>query len=372
VVVEGAELADRWSPERGDVLRIFVRRSRDATYLTGDPARELDGVRAGGPAWWLRDGSASGDVEEVFTSTPRSEIVGYDLVVAAPRPLSILVALDPLHAPDVVAAHRASVAATIDYLEERALVVRDRRGGEDRDHSARWESVVSFTHGLNRHGEPHLHDHVLVGARPDGATSVLDARSLFAHVPAADALYRSSLRHEVGARTPWRAWRSFRGVEMVEGLDEGYRALWGGHHAERGEKLHWTRRDALDQWRHDLDRFESVGAVRAPLERATLDEHAFAGALEGVFAPSRRHLVAAWANAAVFGQPARDLSAALDHLYPRLGDARGVREPGLGLGEARMTALVRERGPRPLARDELSRWTQRSRERDISRSERSR
>ena len=36
----------------------------------------------------------------------------------------------------------------------------------------------SFTHGVNRHGEPHLHDHVLVGARPDGARRrVLDSRA---------------------------------------------------------------------------------------------------------------------------------------------------------------------------------------------------
>jgi len=348
-----------------------VRRSSDATYLTQDPARELEGLRDGGPQWWPRPGP-SGEVRDVFASTSRSDVVGYDVVVAAPRPLSILLAIDQHHAPEIVAAHRASVAAAIDYLEERALVVRDRRGGEDRDLRAQWSSVVGFTHGLNRHGEPHLHDHVLVGARPDGATSVLDARSLFAHVPTADAVYRSSLRHEVGQRTPWRAWRSFRGVELVEGLDEGYRALWGGHHADRGEKLHWTRQETLDQWREDRQRFESVGALRAPAARSTLDEHAFAGALEGVFAPTRRHLVTAWANAAVHGQSARDLTAAIDNLYPSLVNARGVREPGLGLGEARMTALVRERGARPLARDELTRWTQRSREREVSRSDRSR
>lgn len=353
------------------MLRVFVRRSRDATYLTRDPALELDGVREGGPAWWLRDG-AGRDVEGVFTSTPRSSVVGYDLVIAAPRPISILVALDARHGPDVVRAHRASVGAALDYLEQRALVVRDRRAGDDTDLAARWGSVVGFTHGLNRHGEPHLHDHVLVGARPAGAMSVLDGRSLFAHVGAADALYRASLRHEVAVRTPWRPWRSFRGVEMVDGLDEGFRELWGGHHGERGEKLHWTREETCERWRRDLERFVEAGTVAAPDERGTLDEHAFAGALEGVFSPTRRHLVAAWADAAVFGQSPRDISAALDNLYPRLRDARGVREPGLAMSEARMTGRVRERGPRPLTRDGLTMWSQVSREREISRTERSR
>jgi hypothetical protein len=353
------------------VLRVFVRRSRDATYLTEDPALELEGVREGGPAWWLREG-AGRDVEGVFTSTSRSSVVGYDLVVAAPRPISILVALDARHGPDVVAAHRASVGAALDYLEQRALVVRERRAGEDSDLAASWGSVVGFTHGLNRHGEPHLHDHVLVGARPIGATRVLDGRSLFAHVPAADALYRASLRHEISARTPWRPRRSFRGVEMIAGFDEGYRELWGGHHAERGTKLHWTRGETLERWHHDFDRFVEAGSVAAPPERGTLDEHAFAGALEGIFAPTRRHLVAAWADATVFGQSPREISSALDDLYPQLRDARGVREPGLAMSDARMTGRVRDRGPRPLTHDGLTRWSQLSREREISRIDRSR
>jgi TrwC relaxase len=274
------------------VLRVFVRRSRDASYLTGDPALELDAVREDGPAWWIC-GTPAARVEDVFTSTPRSSVVGYDLVLAAPRPISILLALDPASAPGVVAAHRASVAAAMDYLDERAVVVRDRLGRDDLEVPARWSRVAGFTHGLNRHGEPHLHDHVLVGARPAGEGRVLDARSLFAHAPAADALYRSSLRYEVGQRTRWRPWRSFRGVEMVGGLDEGYRALWGGHHGDRGEKLHWTREDALQRWGDDLARFTPAGVVAAPRERDSLDEHAFAAALEGNDAPRRRHLVAA-------------------------------------------------------------------------------
>ncbi len=347
------------------MLRVFVRRSRDASYLADDPARELDGVRDGDAQWWVR-GAPAENVGDVFTSTPRSGVVGYDLIVAAPRPISILLALDPESAGGVVAAHRASVAAAISYLDERAVVVRERLGGDDLEVPARFSRVAGFTHGLNRHGEPHLHDHVLVGARPAGEGRVLDARSLYAHAPAADALYRSSLRYEVAQRTPWRPWRSFRGVEMVAGLDEGYRALWGGHHADRGEKLYWTREDAVERWGDDLARFAPAGAVAAPRERRSLDEHAFAGALEGNDAPKRRHLVAAWANAATFGTRAEDLSSSLDALYPRLRDARGLRDASLGRPEARMTACVRERGPRPLARDELGAWLHRSREREVS------
>ena len=358
------------------MIRVLSRRSNDVSYFTNDRALEIEGVRDGEPGWWLRgEGDARDErsVADVLRTSERSSVLGYDIVVAAPRPTSILLALDAEHGAGLVAAHRASVAAAIDYLEEHALVVRDRRGGGDRDHAGRWAGAVGFTHGVNRHGEPHLHDHVLVGALPEGSRSVLDSRGLFAHLVAADALYRTSLRHELSERTPWSAWRSFEGIEHVVGLDEGYRALWGGHHAERGEKLHWRRRDAVEQWSRDRGRFESLGAIEPPSRhRSTLDEHGFAAALEGRGDVARRHLITAWSDAARFGQSARAVTRAVDSLYPELTGARGVREPAIGVREARMTARVRAHGARPLETPGLERWRQRSRDEVRDRSERSR
>jgi hypothetical protein len=358
------------------VIRLMPRRSNDVTYFTRDAALELEGLRQGGPGWWLRGGGDTRDPTDVartFTTSERSQVVGYDVIVAAPRPISTLLAVDPTHARGVIEAHRASVRATIDYLEDRALVVRDRRNGGDREESARWESVVAFTHGLNRHGEPHLHDHVLVGARPAGKRNVLDSRALYAHAVAADALYRTSLRHELDVRTPWSAWRSFEGVERVVGLDEGYRALWSGHHRDRGEKLTWTREETMRSWSRDLSRYEALGVVPVVRrERDVLDEHRFAGALEGRVDVARRHLVAAWANAAPFGQDPRDLTRQLDEIYPDLRSRGGVYEPMMPVREARIMATVREHGPRPLQRGQFDEWRERSLETSRSRGGRSR
>jgi len=232
--------------------------------------------------------------------------------------------------------------------------------------------VVSFTHGLNRHGEPHLHDHVLVGARPEGQRTVLDSRALYAHAATADALYRASLRHELAERTPWSAWRSFEGVERVVGLDEGYRALWSGHHRDRGEKLTWDRAATVAAWERDAQRFVPLGVLDAPRIRDVLDEHGFAGALEGRHDVARRHVLEAWANAARFGQDAREITSAVDQLYPALQGRGGVHERSIGLGEARMTGRVRELGPRPLERGDLDQWRQRSRDAGRSREGRSR
>lgn len=358
------------------VLRLLPRRSNDVTYFTNDAAHELDGLRDAGPGWWLRGDGDTRDPQNVsrtLVTSDRAAIVGYDIVIAAPRPISVLLAVDPAHAAGVVDAHRASVRSTMEYLEERALVVRDRRGGLEREHSASWERVVSFTHGLNRHGEPHLHDHVLVGARPEGERNVLDSRALYAHALAADALYRASLRHELAERTPWTAWRSFEGVDHVIGLDEGYRALWAGHHRERGEKLSWSRDETIAAWQRDQSRFERLGAVRAPTgARDVLDEHRFSGALEGRYDVARRHVVAAWANAASFGQQPKEISRSIDELYPALRGRGGVYEPTIPLREARMIPHVREHGPRPLEHRQFDEWRVRSLENVRSREGRSR
>ncbi len=356
------------------VLRIIPRHSNDVTYFTNDHALELEGL-VDGPGWWLRGVGDTRDptaVARVLETTSRSSVQGYDMIFAAPRAVSILVALDPVNAPAVIDAHRRSVASTVGYLEERAVVVRDRRHGHDVDEPGQWSNIVGFTHGVNRHGEPHLHDHVLVGARTREARSVLDSRSLFVHAKAADALYRSELRDSIARSTPWQIWQSFGGVEHVVGLDEGYRVLWGGHFADRGEKRLWRREEIVDRWRDDRGRFEAHGQVRAPdRDRTRLDEHVFGAALEGSREITRRHLVLAWANAASYGVRSDEVTRSIDELFPTLRTSRGVREHSVGVREARMTSLVRERGPRPLASHELEDWRQRSRARSIG-DERSR
>jgi hypothetical protein len=326
------------------VLRIISRRTRDVRYFTEDPALELDGLRAGPAGWWMRGGGDTSDphvVGGVLDTTARASVVGYDMVFAAPRPVSVVLALDEATAPALIAAHRRSVVAAMTYLEDHALSVRTHLAKERYDFAARWAEVVSFTHGVNRHGEPHLHDHVLVGARPACEDTVLDRRSLLAHAPAADALYLASLRHELNARTTWRAWRSFYGNEHVVGVDEGYRVLWGGHHDDRGEKLHWSREDAVRAWRGDLARYVAEVAPVAP--QRSFDEHAYGGAFEGLVRVTRRDVVEAWAHASVFGARARDVEGDVSRVAPELSRERGLGESSISVARARSYALSRER-----------------------------
>jgi hypothetical protein len=72
----------------------------------------------------------------------------------------------------------------------------------------------------------------------------------------------------------------------VVGLDEGYRALWPGHHDERGEKLSWSRAQALSTWSRDRERFEALGVIWSPRGRTRRPTDRTRGNCRGRLTPS--------------------------------------------------------------------------------------
>ena len=153
---------------------------------------------------------------------------------------------------------------------------------------------------------------------------MLDARALYAHAQAADALYRASLRHEFASRTPVECVAILRGRGAGRRTRRGIPGALARTPRERGEKLSWTRDDTMRSWSRDLARFEPLGVVDASSrERRVLDEHRFAGALEGRHDVARRHVVAAWADAATFGQDPRELIRQIDVMLSASPRARG-------------------------------------------------
>ncbi len=348
------------------MIRIFVRRNPNLDYLTGDSARELEDLREG-PAWWVPDGRGSVDFRHLdarLRTSSRSRVVGYDLVIAAPRPISILLALDETRAPDVVRAHREAVSSTLSYLDERAAVIRTRRAGHEEEVASSWDDAVSFTHGVNRHGEPHLHDHLILPAVARAETSINDARSLFAHALTADAVYRASLRSLVQSYAGYRVWRSPSGREGVEGMDEGWLALWGGHWSERGSKVLWRRDEIRERWRDQARSVELFGEMRSPALRDGVDPHPYRASLYGDRWPTRRDIVRAVADGVRDGIRGDDVAAVVDRSFPELRHDRGLRERPISLYEAwergpiQSRVLVRESG---LSRDSSSRAEMRER-----------
>ena len=353
------------------MIRIIPRLSLDASYYVGDKSPELDGVRPGPPGYWIRGSGLIDDsvFERSWRTSPRATIVGYDLIVAAPRTMSILLALGEVHEQrQLVADHRESVRAAISYLEERALVVHTKMAGEGIEQRGRWSSIVSFTHGVNRIGEPHLHDHVLVGALPHNRSRVLSRQALSAHTLAADAIYRGEMRYRINEHGVRRAWRTLGGNDIVHGVDEGHRALWPGDRTWGAQKASWTRGGILKKWSTDLLRFERIQMREPPMRTALMNEQIFGAHFEGALSVTRRDLIAATANASSSGLLRSGIEAFVDTHYPELAADRGLSERRIGVAEARQSALVKARGPRPLEVEGVAHWRHRERPRSIERS----
>ncbi|NNN03705.1 MAG: hypothetical protein HKL87_06910, partial [Acidimicrobiaceae bacterium] len=158
-----------------------------------------------------------------------------------------------------------------------------------------------------------------------------DPRALFAHAATADALYRSTLRALVGERTGYRVWRSHTGREGVEGMDEGWIALWGGHWSDRGTKQHWEREEIVERWRNQARGVEYFGEMRSPSRLVGIDSHAYRAALDGDRWPTRREIVRALAESARDGLTSQQVTTTVDRLFPEITLERGRRESFLGL-----------------------------------------
>lgn len=340
------------------MLHIFARKSADVCYFTNDPALELDELREGGPGWWLKGEGDLTDPERmarVLGGSSRATTLGYDLIFSAPRTISILLAIDSSAAVGVIRSHRIAVKAAVEYLENYALGTRRTFEGETEVIPARWREIAAFTHGVNRMGEPHLHDHVLVGATPTRGNRAIDSRGLFAHLEAADALYRSELRHRVGECTTYIPWRSFLGNEQVGGVDNGYRALWAGRSPVRQAKKLWSREEIVTKWAKDLEKLEVFGESEVVPE-TKFQEHTFGAELSRRHSVFRRTAITAWANAATFGESVQQINESVDLHLGAIPLGVGVQEPEIPRSSLLQLTRVRELGARPLELDSLIQW----------------
>ncbi|HEV3213157.1 MAG TPA: relaxase domain-containing protein [Acidimicrobiales bacterium] len=271
-----------------------------------------------------------------------------DVIVAAPKPVSVLLATErPDVARRVVALHERAVAAAHGYLVGE---------GVDGVPASRDALAVGFTHGVNRSLDPHLHTHVLVAARgPDGVP--VDARSLRWRARSADALYLAALRDGLPEAAGRRAWVGRSGTTLVDGVDLGLVAATttprsrGGQLERGGQKRHPTRAEVRRRWDAQVASCPPIGAVAPPPGRTpAIDEHRFAAAL-GVGLVGHADVVRAWGAACTFGERPDRLRLAAALAAPEL--AAGARRPAVVVADA---VGVRVLGARPRDPAALARW----------------
>jgi hypothetical protein len=324
--------------------------SGDGSYFLRDPAMELDGLRGGGPGSVLAGGprqsiaAVLGHALEVPRGDGRRAL---DVVIAAPKPVSVLLATEPRDvASSVVALHDRAVGAAFTYLRDEALSAGT--AGEPR--------AVRFTHGVNRLLDPHLHSHVVLGLHDERGVA-LSAQSVRFHAAAADALYLAALREGLPEAAHRASWMTPAGRMHVDGVDLGLLAAMStpkdrrGRIERSGSKTHPSAVAVREHWDAILASHVPVeSALERPARTGSVDEYRFAAALgEGLV--SRRHVVRAWASSCRFGQDAEGVLASVSLLAPGL--AGSARRPAVVLRDG---AGVRVLGSRPIGPEALQSW----------------
>jgi conjugative relaxase-like TrwC/TraI family protein len=315
----------------------------------------------------------------------RVTVAAFDLTFGAPKSVSMLHALSP---PDVAAevgvAHGRAVVAALDYVERRAVAVRRREVGVVVPVAAEAVAAAGFVHRVSRALDPHLHSHVVVanlGRGPEGTFSALDGRGLYAHAPAAGALYHAQLRHELTTRlgVAWeplrhgradvlgigpeaRAAFSRRAAAIAEhlagrGLGSPRARAVAGHVTRPGRDTTVSAEDLLPEWERRAEALGlDPGHLGAALDRvprragpgpdlalgdAVVDEVGRRGPTT-----TRRDVVRAWCTTLPVGAPAAAVEVAADHVLASLPPAAGHagRVERAGVGERRHGVGDRDRG----------------------------
>jgi conjugative relaxase-like TrwC/TraI family protein len=286
--LDDAEPSGRWCGHGASALglRGAVTGEQGAIFTGLLEGRSPDGTQVAGPVL-RRDPKGPEDA--------RIDIrrCGIDLVVSAPKSVSVLYALaDPsAAAAAVVAAHEAAVEEALGYLERHAgHGVRGHQGGGQRAARIETDGLVAaaFTHRTSRAEDPQLHTHLVVanllhGA--DGKWTAVDSRAMYLHARTAGCIYQAALRGELTKRlgVGWGPVR--RGVAEITGIAKPLRKEFS------------TRRQAIED---ELERTGTSG--RKAAQRAAY-----------VTRPAKTHapqisLRAEWAERAIAaGHPAQEV-----------------------------------------------------------------
>ena len=357
------------------MLGIHGVRRDGADYYLSDPALELPVPVA--PTWV--GGAAAGlGLEGVFCPADferllrgdlrpgaggrggRGGVAAYDLTFSAPKSASVLFALGgPDVACGVLAAHLEGVAGALAYLEGHGLAARRRSGSESTVIPTIGMVGASFTHAVNRNGDPHVHSHVVMANivhGSDGRWSACDRRGIDAHRHAATAVYEADLRagltraFGIAWSSPTRAGRaaeiagipasvlgefSSRGADIRRHLYEvgahssaAGRVAWAATRPDKGSTRSYG--DLAAEWARRAVAAGPGLELGARPGRRLVDEHAFAAviSLTPHGGAHRRDVVRAFGAGAPDGIEA----GALERLVSRsvaapTVTARGVAEP---------------------------------------------
>jgi len=187
-----------------------------------------------------------------FDDGKRHAVVGYNLTFTAPKSVSVLWALaDDATRATVYDAHRAALASSLEFVEQRVIRTRIGDGGRQQVHT-RGMIAAAFDHWDTRAGDPNLHTHVVIANKvqgPDRAWRSLDGRTVHAAVVTVSEVYDAFLADELARRLPLEWSMRDRGPRRnpafeIDGIGDDLLA----HFSARAERIHCAEQEWLAQF----------------------------------------------------------------------------------------------------------------------------
>jgi conjugative relaxase-like TrwC/TraI family protein len=333
-------------------------------------------------------------------ASSRRVFEAFDVTINVPKGASIALAVggDKV-AQEVLRAHEKAVEAAFKYLERHVSYVALWIPEEHRLVSTRSQGLVaaSFTHGVSRALDPHLHTHIVLvnmSQGPDDRWRALDTRALWENARAAGSLHEAELRWELSERlgVEWTPYG--KGSHRMAGIDERVLRAFSTRHTRAldhiatempaeaqkyGPKklmeialLRTREPKSADRFRGDLrqvwkDRAMDFGFGEEDLAKAfdrsvtrdlVIDENDFAKRLSEVSRKTlnRGTIVYAWESALPQGVPADAVERCVDLLapWPEATGAVQRRLPAEGFIPSKYQLLAL--GNRPASPDQLAVW----------------
>ena len=321
---------------------------------------------------------ASGEPLGLRAVGGRGPVPGFDLTFSAPKSVSLTWALGDAGAgAEVAAAHQASVAAALDYMQRQACWTR--RGAAIDFIPGSGFLAAAYPHRSSRAGDPQLHTHVLIANAtqgPDGRWTRLYHPAIYDHAKTAGYIYEANLRHELTERLGVR-WREVHnGIAEIEGFDPDHLRAFATRRAEileaagpdasararqvatletrKGKERDLTSESVRERWR---SKAEAIGLDRELIgetmgrERQGPDGMVSIAAIEAAVTAhashfDRRDAIQAVADNLPAGAPVAEVEEladnflALDSVLPIGASAKGQRFTTIRVWELEQRALA--------------------------------
>ncbi|HEY5514676.1 MAG TPA: MobF family relaxase, partial [Pengzhenrongella sp.] len=224
----------------------------------------------------------------------------------------------------VYAAHRAALASSLEFVEQR--VIRTRIGDAGRQQvRTRGMVAAAFDHWDTRAGDPNLHTHVVIANKvqgPDGVWRSVDGRTVHAAVVTVSELYDALLADELARRLPIEWSMRDRGPRRNPAFElTGIGDDLLTHFSARAEQIHCAEQEWLAQFEADH------GRAPTRVETTRARQHLTRATRPPKTVRSLADLLADWSNRAraLTGIEPRDLAArALTGTYGRALHAHDV------------------------------------------------